>query len=542
MHRFLTTIIVLIAAGCAKQYSRDSLPRPEPRPVPMETPGTQLERIEVTGSRIHRHDEERFVDIQVLRSDEPDAMFFEHYGVNPTIDTEEESLSTFSVDVDRASYSLTRAYLERGQLPPEKAVRVEEFINAMNYHYQAPDAEDFTISAEAFPSPNRPGYHVLHIGLRARDVHPVERKPMNLVFVVDTSGSMARDDRLGEVKRFLRRLANQMRRGDSIGIVEYGTDAQVVLRPTFSSDLHEIHAAISRLSASGSTNAADGVALGYDMISRHFNRDHTNRIFLCSDGVANVGPATDPEGILDRIGQRARDGVYLSTIGFGMGNYNDVLMEQLAQHGGGNYYYVDTPEESERLLGDEMMSTLETVAEDVRIQVQFDPRTVDRFRLIGYENRDMDHSVFDNDRGDSGEVGSGHTVTALYEIKLRDHENDMGWLRLRYHKPGNARSNLIERPLAREIIRDRIEFASPPSQLALVASMLAEKLRGSYWVRHVDYADMAGLFDRLPASLRTDGSAKELREIITLAHRIDDRADKFGTLVSNDFDRVPVLR
>ena len=549
----VVTAALVLLAGCQKEQVR-------------QEPGTELDRIEVTGSRIKHADIESaspvFVidreaggrvamriqpkaieQLKVVNDQAYAAMFFDHYGVNPTIDTAEEPISTFAADVDRGSFSVARAYLERGNLPPEAAIRVEEFVNAFDYGYPAPADEDFALVAEAFPSPNRPGYQLLHLGVKGRDVAVADRLPANLVFVIDVSGSMGMENRLGLVKRSLSLLVDQMREDDSVGIVVYGTDARVVLPPTAGSARATIREAIRQLGTEGATNAAAGVTLGYRIAGHNFSPDTINRIILCSDGVANAGPTTGAEGILSLIGSEARRGIHLTTIGFGMGNYNDVLMEQLAQHGGGNYYYVDDEDEARRVFVENLTGTLQVIAEDVKIQVAFDPEVVSRYRLLGFENRHLETEDFDNDQVDAGEIGAGHTVTALYEVKVEQPGRDLGWFRLRYKQPGDAQSWLMERALTGDIVRSSMAQASPPARLSLAVSMLAEKLRGSYWVRNVSYDDIDQLLKGLPDGVRRSTAVDDFTTMLATAHQLDQREDRFATIpAGSNFDRVPVLR
>ena len=484
-------------------------------------------------------------NLEIVNDQAYDAMYFQHFGVNPTIDTEEEAFSTFSVDVDTASYSVTRSYLQRGHLPPEDAIRVEEFINAFDYGYRAPDYEVFDLAAEAFPSPTRPGYHVLHLGLEGKQIQARHRKAANLVFVIDVSGSMNMENRLGLVKKSLRMLVGQMDSADTIGIVVYGSRARVVLEPISGAESERVLAAIDSLSPEGATNAQEGIELAYRMASRSFREGGINRVILCSDGVANMGQATGADSIFERVKEEANQGITISAIGFGMGNYNDVLMERLAQIGNGNYYYVDREREARRVFVENLTATLQVIARDVKIQVEFDRSTISRFRLLGYENRLLEREDFEDDNVDAGEIGAGHTVTALYEIKFKRDASDIGTLRVRYKDPEGGSSRLIEREIPSQILRGSFAEASPPTRLSFVVAAFAEKLRGSYWVRKLSYEDLENLYQELPRSLRSREQVEELEGLIASAARLDRRGDKFeGDLpvAGLEFDRVPILR
>jgi Ca-activated chloride channel family protein len=471
--------------------------------------------------------------------------YFTHYGVNPTIDTRENPFSTFGIDVDTAGYVLARSHLERGELPPEDAIRVEEVVNYFDYHYAPPANGDFSLHAEVVPSPHRNGYHVLHLGMKGKEIAAAERPAANLVFVIDVSGSMGTQGRLQLVKDALRLLIVQLRASDSVGIVAYGSSARVVLPPTPGTDHASIVAAVDELHTEGSTNVEAGLRLGYELVERQALGAGINRVVLCSDGVANTGAAT-AEAILRRVSQEAARGITLTTIGVGMGDYNDTLMERLADQGNGNYAYVDDRAEARRVFVDHVSGTLQVIAKDVKLQVELDPDAVARYRLLGYENRGLARSELDDDRKDAGELGAGHTVTALYEIKLLPGEHArLGRLRVRYKTPRSETSTQIERDLPMTLVHSAWSDAAPPTQLSVVAAAYAEKLRGSYWVRNLAWADVQRLYAEIDDDLKADPDVQELGRLIDRAAGLDRRGDKFERdlpLAKMDFDHVPVLR
>jgi Ca-activated chloride channel family protein len=478
-------------------------------------------------------------------SEGPSAMLFKHYGVNPTIDTEEEPRSTFAVDVDTASYAMARSFLERGVLPAEAAVRVEEIVNAFDYGYEAPHGKTFNIMAEAAPSPNRRGYHIMHIGVKGMEVSKDNRKAANLVFVIDVSGSMQPDNRLGLVKRSLRLLVDQLDESDKVGIVTYGSKAKEVLQPTSAWRRDDINAVIDGLKTEGATNAEAGLRVGYQMAERHFRPEAVNRVVLLSDGVANVG-LTGPTSILETIQQQVKRGIKMTTVGFGMGNYNDVLMEQLADKGDGNYFYVDKLAQARKVFVENLTGTLQVIAKDVKIQVKFDQRSVARYRLIGYENRALTARQFSDDRVDAGEIGAGHAVTAVYEIKLREGSSaPIASVRVRFKQPSGGQSMLMQKTVPNHIVKNENGDLSSPSQLSLIAAQFGEKLRGSYWARNISYDDIVARFDKVSPGLRQQEQVIELRRLVEKARDLDIRGDKFvsqGPVARMDFDRVPVLR
>jgi len=362
-----------------------------------------------------------------------DDMIFQDYGTNPYVTAEDDRLSTFALDVDTGSYTLARSYIEDGSLPPREAVRPEEFINYFDLDYEPPKEDAFAIHIDAGPSPFwEEEAQLVRIGIKGKEIEAEERKRANLTFVIDVSGSMKQDNRIGLVKKTLRLLVRQLNADDRIGIVVYGSTARKVLDPTPVEDGELILNAIDELRIEGSTNAEAGLLAGYKMAGKSYAKNAINRVILCSDGVANVG-ATDPESILNTIEDYAGRNIYLSAFGFGMDNYNDVLMEQLADKGNGTYAYIDDIDEAKKVFQDQLTGTLQTIAKDAKIQVEFDPDQVDRYRLIGYENRAIDDDEFRNNRVDGGEIGAGHTITALYEVELKSGAaNPIGKVTIRY--------------------------------------------------------------------------------------------------------------
>ena len=412
-----------------------------------------------------------------------DDMFFKEYGTNPFIDTEDDHLSTFGMDVDTASYSITRRYIMDGYLPPSEAVRVEEFVNAFDYNYLPPVKDAFALHVEAAPSRFGDGKRIqlVRIGIQGRVIPNENRKNAILTFVIDVSGSMELENRLGLVKRALALLLEQLRPGDEVGIVVYGSRARVVLPHTGVEAHGEILSAINSLQPEGSTNAEEGLRLGYNLALRNARIGSINRVILCSDGVANVG-GTGADDILKEIRAHVQEGITLSTIGFGMGNYNDVLMEQLADKGNGNYAYVDTLNEARRVFVENLTGTLQIIAKDAKIQVDFNPQVVSRFRLLGYENRRLADDQFRDNTADGGEIGSGHSVTALYEIKLhQEAEGKLATVYIRYEDPDSHRVSEIKEDIFSSQLKDSFEESSVEFQLAAAAGEFAEILRGSYW-------------------------------------------------------------
>ena len=465
---------------------------------------------------------------EAIPNDEPyDLMFFDNVGVNPFVDTEDDHLSTFAMDVDSASYTVARRYISEGHLPPPDAIRVEEFINYFDMHYPGPDEGEgaFALHMEGAPSHFGPqSAYLLKIDLQGREVLAEDRKDANLVFVIDVSGSMNRENRLGLVKRSLRMLVDELRPTDSVGIVIYGSRAQVVLEPTSAEESETILAAIDRLQSGGSTNAEEGLRLGYNMATRAYLPGGINRVILLSDGVANVG-RTGPDSILEVIRDQVAQGVTLSTVGVGMGNYNDVLMEQLANDGNGNYAYVDTLEEARRIFVENLTGTLQVIAKDAKIQVDFNPELVRSYRLLGYENRAVADEDFRNDRVDAGEVGAGHSVTALYEIKFHPAAEDRIkaeaiTVQVRYQDIDSGAVIELAKPFAYGDFQPDFFETSPEFRFIAAVAEYAEILRESYWAQDNSLEDVQALAYSVESAFANNNDAAEFLALLERAVQI----------------------
>jgi Ca-activated chloride channel family protein len=432
---------------------------------------------------------------------------------NPVKLVSEEPVSTFSIDVDTASYAVVRRYLMDGVLPPKDAVRTEELINYFAYDYEFPTdrQEPFDTDIAVYDTPWDNGTQIIRIGLQGYDI-PAEIHPAaNLVFLVDTSGSMKSPDKLPLLKKSLGMLVDQMGELDTIAIVAYAGSAGVVLEPTRGTEKAKIMAALDNFRASGSTAGAEGIRQAYRLAEANFSADAVNRVILATDGDFNVGH-TENSTLEDYISRKRETGVYLSILGFGTGNYKDDRMQVLAQAGNGNAAYIDNLMEARKVLVDEMGSTLFSIANDVKIQVEFNPAYVAEYRLIGYETRLLAREDFNNDKVDAGEVGSGHEVTALYEITPPDsksrliddlrygkpaatdgNENgEIGLFRLRYKLPGEATSTLMEQPIMADA---HVSFDAAPGEarFATAVAGFGQLLRGAVNVEAFSYDDVLSI-------------------------------------------------
>jgi Ca-activated chloride channel family protein len=418
--------------------------------------------------------------------------------VNPVRVVATDPVSTFSIDVDTASYSNVRRFLGEGRLPPRDAVRIEELVNYFRYDYPLPENRNqpFSTNVTVAPSPWAEGRQLVHIGLQGYNIVPRERPPLNLVMLLDVSGSMGEPNKLPLVQQSFRMLVDQLTARDRVSIVVYAGAAGAVLEPTPGNERARILAALDNLSAGGSTAGGEGLRLAYSLAEQNFNRNAVNRIIIATDGDFNVG-INDPQQLQDFVSRKRETGVYLSVFGFGGGNYNDALMQRLAQNGNGVATYIDTLNEARRVLRDEMASNMFSIANDVKIQVEFNPNQVAEYRLIGYETRMLRREDFNNDAVDAGEIGAGHSVTAIYEIvpvggrtfndplryqpaadRTPSTASELAFLRIRYKLPGQDTSRLIERPITRADSVANIAQANESARWATAVAGYGQLLRG----------------------------------------------------------------
>jgi Ca-activated chloride channel homolog len=435
---------------------------------------------------------------------------YTHRDTNPVQLVSEQPVSTFSIDVDTGSYTNVRRMLSAGQLPPADAVRAEEFINYFDYGYTPPPADreqPFSITTELAPAPWNAQRQLLLIGIQGYRVPAAEIPASNLVFLIDTSGSMDEPDKLPLLKASLKQLVRELRKQDRVAIVTYAGSAGIAL-PSTAGDRHAtITAAIDSLGAGGSTNGDAGIELAYAQAEQGFIKGGVNRVILATDGDFNVGTVSQ-EALKTTIEDHRKSGVALTTLGFGEGNYNDAMAVMLADAGNGSHHYIDSLQEGRRVLVDEMSATLLTIARDVKIQVEFNPEQVQEYRLIGYEKRLLKREDFNNDKVDAGEIGAGANVTAIYEITPNGSAaaridplrygnpsasarggNELAFLRLRYKLPGQSDSKLIERPIAAQAEAR----ASERLRYAAAVAAFADALRGGKYLDGYGYTQIAQL-------------------------------------------------
>ena len=440
---------------------------------------------------------------------------FAEFDANPVRVVAEEPVSTFSIDVDTASYGFMRASLNDGYLPDEDSVRTEELINYFPYDYAPPQTRDepFATHVTVAPAPWNEKARLLHIGIKGYELDRAAAPRANLVFLVDTSGSMDQPDKLPLLINSFKLLLSALSPEDRVAIVAYAGSAGVVLEPTLVSDRATILAGLERLQAGGSTAGAEGIHAAYMLAEQHRIEGGVNRVILATDGDFNVG-MTDPGDLEEYIARKRSSGVSLSVLGFGMGNYNDELMQRLAQNGNGNAAYIDTLSEARKVLHEEASSTLVTIASDVKIQIEFNPAAVSEYRLIGYETRMLAREDFRNDRIDAGDIGAGHTVTAIYELiptgsdgeriapsryaddaaaPKSEFDGELAFLRIRYKLPGTATSTLIERPVIAADGFGSMDAAPRDVRFAVAVAGFGQLLRGGRYTGNYGYGDVISL-------------------------------------------------
>lgn len=459
---------------------------------------------------------------------EPYNERYQHLDDNAVKQVVQEPVSTFSLDVDTGSYANVRRMINAGQLPPKDAVRIEELVNYFPYSYpQARGEHPFGVGTELAPCPWNPQHWLLRVAVRADEINATDMPAANLVFLVDVSGSMDSPDKLPLLQKSLKLLVDQLRAQDRVSLVVYAGREAVVLEPTPGSEQAKIRNAIDQLSAGGSTAGEAGIRLAYRMAKQGYIKGGINRVLLATDGDFNVGVA-DTEQLKSLIEQERKSGVSLSTLGFGTGNYNEAMMEQVADVGNGNYSYIDTLQEGRKVLVDQVRSTLATVAKDVKVQVEFNPAIVGEYRLVGYENRMLKREDFNNDAIDAGEVGAGASVTALYEITPADaaqsvdslrygkdsarssglrlkgeataqqqaqsqsqsQSQEVAFVRVRYKQPEGTTSRLMEIPVVKTALKPSFAKASDDLRFATAVAGFGQILRGAKYTGAFGYDEV----------------------------------------------------
>ncbi|GAA0648894.1 hypothetical protein GCM10009101_23020 [Brevundimonas lenta] len=461
---------------------------------------------------------------------------------NPVRRVADEPVSTFSIDVDTASYSNVRRFIEDGRSPPADAVRVEELINYFDYGYERPSAasQPFAITTAVAASPWSPGRQIVHIGLQGYELPEGERRPLNLTFMVDVSGSMQSPDKLALAQKAMNLIIDRLRPEDRVAVTFYASDVGTAVGPTPGDQKLKLRCAVAALNAGGSTAGAQGMVNAYQQAEAAFGRNKVNRILMFTDGDFNVG-VTDDERLEDYVAGKRESGIYLSVYGFGRGNYQDARMQTIAQAGNGTAAYVDDLNEARRLFGPQFERGAFPIADDVKIQVEFNPARVSEYRLIGYETRLLNEEDFNNDRIDAGEVGSGASVTALYEITPvggpswiperryddnrvgvggGDPSGEVGFVQVRYKLPGERDSRLMQQVLA-----NRADGPMPEStRWAIAVAAFGQKLRGDPWMT-ADYG-WGSILEQAQAARGADpyGDRAEFVQMVRAAEGMPGRA------------------
>ena len=447
---------------------------------------------------------------------------YAHFAENDFIETQKERTATFSIDVDRAAYASVRRYLRANQMPPVDSVRIEEMINYFAYHYPAPaDGRPFAVSTEVAGCPWAPQHRLLRIGLQAKSIEAWKMVPNHLTFLIDVSGSMEPPQRLPLIKSAFRLLVDQLRAQDTVAIVVYAGAAGVVLPPTSGADKQTILAALDKLHADGGTAGGAGIELAYKTAEEGFDPAGNNRVILATDGDFNVG-VTSVKELTDIVAEKRKKGIYLSCLGVGDDNFNDAMMESLADHGNGNYNYLDSIDEAKKVFISEFAGTMVTVAKDVKVQLEFDPAHVVSYRQIGYEDRGLANKDFEDDTKDAGELGSGHSVTALYEIvPAGSGTGEIGQIRVRYKEPESETSQLLTASIVDE--GKSAYAATPDMQFAAAVAEFGMLLRKSPHRGSATYADVSALARAMQGE-DLEGWRDELLRMVDTSRAIDHEA------------------
>lgn len=553
----LATMVAMAIAGCQntdtsnKQAERDKQVAAV-KAEELKRARQEQEMIVVTGARISAEAKERVAlyDAAMPAPQSP-AMWqqpevnreqYQHFDESGIFLAKEQPVSTFSIDVDTGSYSNVRRMLNDGYLPPHDAVRLEEFVNYFNYDYQGPETSNqpFAVNTEVFSAPWNSNAYLMQIGIKGFEPEQEELPPSNLVYLIDVSGSMNSEDKLGLVKKSLKLLAQESSDQDRISIVVYAGASGVVLEPTKGNDRMAIEQALDRLSAGGSTNGGAGIELAYKLAEQAYIKDGINRVILATDGDFNVG-TVNREQLIDLVERKRESGISFTTLGFGSGNYNEHLMEQLADKGNGNYGYIDSLQEARKLLVEQRAGTLMTIAKDVKIQVEFNPQVVAEYRLLGYENRALNREDFNNDKVDAGEIGAGHTVTALYEVVLVGSEgrrvdelryaekrsdkqklaDEAALVKLRYKMPDEDNSKLISHVIERQQF-DAVKTVAGDSQFAASVAGFAQLLRGGRYLNGWDWQQAIELAQNSKGADK-DGYRGEMIQLMKMAKLLDEQ-------------------
>ncbi|MEP3072369.1 VWA domain-containing protein [Maricaulis sp.] len=545
----LASAFGVAVAGCTATTSepgevaeRDEEYRTPPPPPP--PPPASADYITVTGARLAGAPAPMVSPRPWPQPEPEDRERYDDTDANPVVSTADEPVSTFSIDVDTASYAVVRDYLiDSRELPPSDAVRIEEMINYFDYDYALPPGPDepFATHVTVTPNPWNSSTQLMHVGIQGFEIVPDERPRANLVFLIDVSGSMNSPDKLPLAVQAMHMLVDELEPEDTVSLVVYAGAAGAVLEPTEARNARRIHEALDRLHAGGSTAGGAGLELAYSLARENFDEDAVNRVMLLTDGDFNVGVTRD-ESLEDYVARQRDSGIYLSVMGFGRGNYNDRMMQRIAQAGNGTAGYIDSRQEARRMLVEESFSALFPIANDVKIQVEFNPARVAEYRLIGYETRLLDRADFNNDAVDAGEVGSGHAVTAIYEIAapgsegvlmdpLRyggasrpaaDLSGEYGLLRLRYKEPGEDESILMERTVTDADTVRTFDDADTEVRFSIAVAGFAQLLRGDPYLQ--DGYSWEAVAEDAGSALGEDefGYRAEFLELVERARRIDE--------------------
>lgn len=538
------SVVMLLLAGCSRSPDVKRQTQTMPSPV-MAEPAVQHEMLaESAVMPSMRYTPQAKM---LARKEDPkprqNTEKYQHLEQNPVQTVATSPISTFSVDVDTGSYANTRRFLSDGHLPPVDAVRHEEMINYFDYDYATPkDGKPFAVHSTVVDSPWQNNAKLIRIGIKGKEVSTQALPPANLVFLVDVSGSMDEPNKLGLAKQTLRLLTEQLRPQDRITLITYADGEKLILPPTSGTpdNKDKILRAINELRAGGATAGEQAIQLAYKEAQNAYIKEGINRILLLTDGDFNVG-VSDFETLKGMVAQKRKSGISLSTFGFGTGNYNEQLMEQLADAGDGNYSYIDNKNEARKVLHRQLSSTLATIAQDVKLQVEFNPATVKEYRLVGYENRMLNNEDFNNDKVDAGDIGAGHSVTAIYEIipvgvqgwlndsryqsvpTAKGAKNEYAHVAIRYKLPNQSQSTLISTPISTKSVA--FYQADNNTKWAVAVASFAELLKGGKYAGNMTYQDVIKVAQSAKGS-DPHGINDEFIELVKIADSLSDKLPK----------------
>ncbi len=540
-----TAFVLNLIASCSGSKKSKDISKPTPNKFAASA-NTKTARI-IKKEPIRRY---RFQGLNIFSQSKYPEMFFKYYGTNPTIDTSVETLSGFSINPSDSSYQLAKNFLLNSAIPNEKSIKVEEFINAIAIKNRVKSKSILAMDSEIFPSPNRKGFHILRLGLHSGSISKARRKPLKLVFVIDTSDTMRLEKKLSISKQHIKKIVGQMSAADKISIVTFNDKAQLALPMTSVRNKKLIINVVNKLKASGNKNIQTGLQLGYRLAKQYSQKKSLTWTILISDG-APVSQIPNPLGLLKIITQNAKQGLRLQIIGIGLNKLNPSLLQSMAQNGSGDLTYMNSKRTNSKRFASRFITKLQLQILDAKMQVNFNRKYVKRFRLLGYESRLIKGKVATTTGKAGGDLAPGNSSYILYELQLnlprtgKSNSASLARINVYYRRQNLKQRQQLKYSVPLKHLRRRYTHASDQSKMVYIGSVFAEKLRRSYWVRNVSYTRLIKLYNRLPKRIRQKTTMSELGHLIAIAKKLDSRHDKFEStapLAKMKFLHVPIIR